>query len=111
MLSPHPPHQPPTMARHHHVNRRVQAQFRRRVLERDGWRCVRCGKASRLEAHHIVPVEAGGDAADPDNGECLCIGCHLAHHGNQQRHLVDPAWAALVSRRCRADPLKSESPA
>ena len=87
------------MARHHHINRRVQARFRRQVLDRDGWRCVRCGKASRLEAHHIIPVEAGGEAADPDNGLTLCIGCHLAHHGNEQRHLSDPGWDELVRSR------------
>ena len=87
------------MARHHHINRRVQARFRRQVLDRDGWRCVRCGKASRLEAHHITPIEHGGSPSDLDNGETLCIGCHLAHHGNQRRYSTDPGWAVLVRER------------
>ena len=31
-------------------------RLRRFVFDRDGWRCRQCGKAGRLEAHHVVPV-------------------------------------------------------
>jgi 5-methylcytosine-specific restriction endonuclease McrA len=51
-----------------------------KVLARAGWRCERCGSRGPLIAHHVVPLERGGDN-DPRNGASLCIGCHnrLAH--------------------------------
>lgn len=58
---------------------RSQAGKRRRraVLERDGWRCVRCGLfGQRLEVDHVTPLEAGGDHS-MDNLQTLCRVCHL----------------------------------
>ena len=43
--------------RHHSLNHRRWAAVRRFVLERDGWRCVHCGRAGRLECDHITPLE------------------------------------------------------
>ena len=31
-----------------------------RCLDRDGWACVKCGKAGRLECDHRIPLEDGG---------------------------------------------------
>ena len=47
------------------------------VFARDGWRCVRCGKAGRLECDHIKPVSDGGSWFDMDNLRTLCRGCHI----------------------------------
>ena len=44
------------------LNKRRWEQVRRRVLHRDGWRCTKCGKAGKLEAHHVIPLHLGGDA-------------------------------------------------
>lgn len=60
-------------------------EFRRLVLERDGYKCVVCGASGvRLDAHHIIERrlwdESGGYFLD--NGAALCddhdgvIGCH-----------------------------------
>ncbi len=54
-------------------------RIRRQALDRDGWRCCRCGKAGRLEVHHLRRLIDGGDNSLP-NLESLCIACHLAIH-------------------------------
>lgn len=40
-------------------------RFAREVKKRDGHRCVRCGAAENLRAHHVVPVHKGG-SDDPE---------------------------------------------
>ena len=63
-----------TLARLKHpatTNPRRWAVVRRTVLDRDGWRCVKCGKAGRLEVDHIVPVQHSADAWWPPDVEGL----------------------------------------
>ena len=56
------------MSRHHgRLHSRRWARVRRAVLDRDGWRCRRCGRASRMEVDHVVPLDRGGDPWDPGN--------------------------------------------
>jgi len=51
------------------------AEVKKQILERDGYRCVVCGrgKAEGLEVHvdHIKPKDKGGKAT-LDNGQTLC---------------------------------------
>ena len=54
------------MARRPYDSRRW-ALVRLKVMERDGWRCRRCGKAGRLEVDHVVPLARGGDPFNPAN--------------------------------------------
>ena len=68
---------------------------RRQVFERDGYRCQKCGKAGRLEAHHVVHLSAGGTDA-VENVQTLCRGCHIAHH-NPNRQERDAGWDRLVA--------------
>lgn len=66
--------------RHRKLNRKRWALTRRRVFDRDGWRCRKCGGAGRLECDHIQPLERQADDADPydlDNLQALCRGCHI----------------------------------
>ena len=75
------------------------SRLRRRILDRDGWRCRVCGKPGRLEADHVVPLERGGDAWDPDNLQCLCRSCHI-EKTTRENTRPDPereAWRRLVS--------------
>lgn len=59
--------------------------FIRAVLERDGYRCRRCGAPKRgaksLHAHHVAPW-AGNEALrfDPENAVTLCRSCHSWVH-------------------------------
>ena len=72
-------------------------RIRRRILERDRWRCTDCGRAGRLEIHHeISPLENPALAHDPGNLRTLCVDCHLNLHG---RKAPDPevlAWQEFV---------------
>ena len=53
--------------------------LRRRVLERDGWRCQKCGSSSDLQVHHLrYRSKRGND--EPDNLIALCACCHREEH-------------------------------
>ena len=74
--------------RHKRIGYRARLRLRRFVFERDGFRCRKCGKPGRLEAHHVRPVAAGGNDS-PENILTLCVCCHIQHH-----RADDPARAA-----------------
>jgi 5-methylcytosine-specific restriction endonuclease McrA len=54
-------------------------RLRKRILERDGWRCQRCGAASQLEVHHLQLRSRGGEDFE-ENLITLCNHCHSAVH-------------------------------
>ena len=88
------------MSRHHRVNKRRWAAARQRVLNRDGWRCKRCGLRGRLEIHHVTPLHLGGDGYALDNLETLCRSCHFAVTAEGNRRKLTPAeaaWGQLVA--------------
>lgn len=66
------------------LNPRRWQRTRRAVLERDGWRCVKCGRAGRLEVDHIQPIAAGGPKWDFRNLQALCVDCHIAKSRSEQ---------------------------
>ena len=49
--------------------------IRKQVYQRDGNRCVMCGKRARLHAHHIVPVKISKDNS-LSNLVSVCGKCH-----------------------------------
>ena len=51
---------------------------RRLALDRDGWRCVLCSKAGRLEVDHIRRLRDGGEMWDLHNLQTLCRKCHFS---------------------------------
>ena len=68
------------------------------VLTRAGYRCEQCGKlgGAKMEAHHVIPLEYGGKH-HPDNGQCLCVGCHVKIH---RPNAIDPevtAWQKVLT--------------
>ena len=91
------------MSRHHTpIGARRWAVVRRTVFERDGWRCVECGRAGRLECDHVVPLEhePGQDPYDPNGLQTLCRACHIAKTARENRREPTPAeaaWRALVA--------------
>ena len=82
-------------SRHHaRLHKGRWERFRRVIFERDSFRCAKCGKAGRLEAHHVIPLDKGGAPFDPENAESLCRDCHIKEHNPP-----DPereAWRELV---------------
>ena len=87
---------------HKAFNRHRWSIVRRRVFERDGYRCVMCGKAGRLEADHATPLqrEPGQDPYDIDGLQTLCRACHIAKTARENRRELTPdeaAWRTLVA--------------
>ena len=94
------------MSRHHlRLNGRRWAKVRRAAFERDGWRCTKCGKAGRLEAHHEPPLRAGADPYDLAGIATLCRNCHIARHRPDDMVTGRMAWidalAELVGKSCQ----------
>ena len=84
------------------LNRRRWSIIRRAVFERDGWRCVSCGRAGRLECDHIVPMqrEPGQDPYDMNGLQSLCRACHVEKTRRENRRPpteAETAWRALVA--------------
>lgn len=53
-----------------------------KVKEKDGRKCVVCGRTDHLQAHHIKPTFLYPECKnDVDNGITLCKGCHQKQHG------------------------------
>ena len=76
-------------------------RVRRRVLDRDLWRCQQCGLAGRLEVDHRTPLADGGEVYDPANLQALCRPCHFAktRAENAARRGTPPAvakWQKLL---------------
>ena len=85
------------MSRHHaRLHPRRWAAVRRLVFRRDGYRCRRCGKAGRLEAHHVKRLEDGGDPYDLDNIESRCRDCHISEHRTDLMTPGRAAWREFV---------------
>ena len=58
------------------LNSRRWKLARRAALERDGWRCVKCGRSGMLQVDHIVPLSQGGDGYLLTGLQSLCRNCH-----------------------------------
>ena len=67
-------------------------RIRVQVLQRDDYRCRDCGRAGRLEVHHLVAVRRGGAKLDPGNLLTLCFRCHRDRHAR-----ADP-WRYRLSK-------------
>ena len=59
--------------------RTVKPSVRRQTLERDGYRCTRCGAARGLQVHHMHEKQFGGGHA-AGNLKTLCRSCHELVH-------------------------------
>ena len=80
---------------HLYTSSRPWRQTRLKVLNRDGYRCIECGKAGRLEVHHIQPMYKYPDIdpLDIDNLQALCRNCHFSKHRRPKNPLVSE-WEA-----------------
>ena len=81
------PHRPPRTPDN---PRNITTGMRSRVLERDGFRCRRCGHGpdiAPLVVDHVVPVAKGGTAAF-DNLQTLCRPCN-AGKSDREPHSHD----------------------
>lgn len=78
----------------------VEAVYRKRIFERDGWRCQLCGKQTKQDAivpdprapviDHIIPLARGG-THEPVNTQCAHFMCNSLkgdRGGNEQLALI-----------------------
>ncbi len=88
-------------SRHGQLIRSQWVHVRKIVFERDGWRCVECGKAGKLECDHVTPLERepGQDPYDVNGLQTLCRACHIektARENRRERTAGEMAWRALA---------------
>ncbi len=58
----------------------IYKRLMKKALERDNWRCQKCGSLENLQIHHkIKRSQQGNDALA--NLVTLCVYCHIAEHG------------------------------
>ncbi len=74
---------------------RAYRRLTKLVLERDDWRCQRCGSLKDLQIHHkIKRSHLGSDSLA--NLVTLCARCHLEEHG--QLYFEKRAYLSTPSR-------------
>lgn len=63
-------------------------EITRKVKERDGHKCRKCGSTEYLQVDHIIPVAKGGQTVQ-QNLWTLCATCHANRPGHKQaKHLI-----------------------
>ena len=90
------------MSRNHvKIDRKRWRGVRLRILDRDGWRCLDCGRAGKLEVDHKQPLQFGGDVYESDNLQTLCRTCHISKTRveNRRPDAARDAWQQLVNDR------------
>ena len=60
-------------------------RLRKQILERDGWRCTECGRAGRLECHHLEKITSAEKWFDPSNLAAICRSCHIKKTRQERR--------------------------
>ena len=53
----------------------IKTKLDEEAYERDGYKCVDCGKTKGIEAHHIIP-----EIEELNNLVTLCHACHKKRH-------------------------------
>ncbi len=63
-------------------------KIRQRILERDGYACRECGRATiDGEVDHIIPLSLGGQESD-SNREYICRDCHQAKSEREEKDRI-----------------------
>ena len=64
-------------------------EWRKAVLQRDGYQCRICESTRDLEAHHIIPwSEYPPGRVDVNNGLTLCNFCHSEMHVHERKLIL-----------------------
>jgi 5-methylcytosine-specific restriction endonuclease McrA len=87
------------------LGKQVYRRLLKRVLERDAWRCQRCGSLKDLQVHHrTYRSRQGNDSLA--NLVTLCAHCHMKEHGQLS---YSPTAAKQNSAPKRRAPAKAKS--
>lgn len=81
------------MQSHAKLSSRPWARLRRRVLQKDGYRCSVCGGVRQLEVHHIIPRHIAPDKKyQIENLQVICRSDHEDMHTKQKIAPDAYAW-------------------
>jgi 5-methylcytosine-specific restriction endonuclease McrA len=83
------------------LGKQMYQQVMKRVLERDGWRCQKCGSLENLQVPHKIK-RSQQDSDSLLNLVTLCVHCHLDEHG-QLFYSVPAGRVCIWSKRVRQD--------
>jgi 5-methylcytosine-specific restriction endonuclease McrA len=87
------------------LGKQIYRRLMKAVLERDGWRCRKCGSLENLQIHHkIKRSQQGNDSLD--NLVTLCAYCHMEEHG-QLSYAISAARVCSKPKprtKCRSHP-------
>jgi len=81
----------------------IPTRIRIAVYQRDNWSCI-CGyksdinKSGDIEAHHIIPIEEGGEHS-LENLRTLCVRCHKVLHRCIRDAIKYPSFSRLFLDR------------
>lgn len=56
--------------------KKITAELRLRVYQRDGYQCLKCGARENLSCDHVVPESQGG-ATEEENLQTMCLPCNI----------------------------------
>lgn len=75
-------------------------KLRLQILERDGWRCLRCGTGEKTLNVHHKHYQAGLEPWEYPAAslETICEDCHAAEHGKGEPALLPPPPPPIPSR-------------
>lgn len=77
------------------------AEFRAKIVARDGGMCAVCRSTKKLQVHH---VDLDRTHSHPSNLLTLCAACHLGYHGRgEQVDKIAAAHAAMLACELVAD--------
>ena len=62
------------------LGKQIYRRLMKQVLERDQWRCQKCGALENLQVHHKIKRSQLGDGSLA-NLVTLCAHCHMEEHG------------------------------
>jgi hypothetical protein len=79
------------------------AELRRKLFERDSWRCLYCGDSVNAETatlDHKIPRSKGG-TNEPDNLATCCFICNSIKSGKSYEEVAPALLASLRERRSK----------
>jgi 5-methylcytosine-specific restriction endonuclease McrA len=82
---------------------RTWQRARALAKHRDSGRCVRCGASERLEVHHVVPIEQGGERFMLSNLVTLCRLCHEDEEHEAKARFLDTRPPTQIPGRREKD--------
>lgn len=81
--------------------------WRKSVLNRDGRKCVKCGSKQQIQVHHKKTWADYPELRyDQNNGEVVCLSCHIIIHPFMVKYLKKSAKKKLNKKSSKIKEFK-----